>query len=168
MRIVVTFSIFFCAAISLRAQTSVEIDLEEQMAYLLQNGRPVLASRKHNRGGCRCRHAGSTRRKIYPCTDALFHAVLRSGRNARRIFARLSRVARLCADAGTVCNCVFQFGRRRHPCQRIWPHVSWSLLLGPIAIRFSAASALRPADWSAVGAASTALVAVGSHDRLWL
>jgi len=28
----------------LRAQTSVEIDLEEQMAYLLQNGRPVLAS----------------------------------------------------------------------------------------------------------------------------
>jgi len=37
-------SIFFCAAISLRAGTSVEIDLEEQMAYLLQNGRPVLAS----------------------------------------------------------------------------------------------------------------------------
>ena len=37
-------SIFFCAAISLRAETSVEIDLEEQMAYLLQNGRPVLAS----------------------------------------------------------------------------------------------------------------------------
>jgi lipoprotein-anchoring transpeptidase ErfK/SrfK len=30
--------------ISLRAQTAVEIDLEEQMAYLLQNGRPVLAS----------------------------------------------------------------------------------------------------------------------------
>ncbi len=37
-------SIFFCAAISLRAQTSVEIDLEEQMAYLLHDGRPVLAS----------------------------------------------------------------------------------------------------------------------------
>jgi lipoprotein-anchoring transpeptidase ErfK/SrfK len=35
---------FFCAAISLRAQTSVEIDLQEQRAYLLQNGRPVLAS----------------------------------------------------------------------------------------------------------------------------
>jgi lipoprotein-anchoring transpeptidase ErfK/SrfK len=33
-----------CAATSLRAQTSVEIDLEEQMAYLLQNGREVLAS----------------------------------------------------------------------------------------------------------------------------
>src|SRR5438876_7732785 len=44
MRIVALLSIFFCAAISLRAQTSVEIDLEEQMAYLLQNGRPVLAS----------------------------------------------------------------------------------------------------------------------------
>jgi lipoprotein-anchoring transpeptidase ErfK/SrfK len=28
----------------LRAQTSVEIDLEEQMAYLLQDGRPMLAS----------------------------------------------------------------------------------------------------------------------------
>jgi len=37
-------SIFFCAAISLRAETSVEIDLQEQMAYLLQNGRPLLAS----------------------------------------------------------------------------------------------------------------------------
>src|SRR5438445_155843 len=44
MRIVALLSIFFCAAISLRAQTSVEIDLEEQMAYLLQIGRPVLAS----------------------------------------------------------------------------------------------------------------------------
>jgi lipoprotein-anchoring transpeptidase ErfK/SrfK len=33
-----------CASTSLRAQTSVEIDLEEQTAYLLQNGRPVLAS----------------------------------------------------------------------------------------------------------------------------
>jgi hypothetical protein len=37
-------SIFFCTAISLRAETSVEIDLQEQMAYLLQNGRPLLAS----------------------------------------------------------------------------------------------------------------------------
>jgi lipoprotein-anchoring transpeptidase ErfK/SrfK len=44
VRIVGLLSIFFCAAISLRAQMSVEIDLEEQMAYLLQNGRPVLAS----------------------------------------------------------------------------------------------------------------------------
>jgi hypothetical protein len=44
MRIVALLSIFFCAAISLRAETSVEIDLQEQMAYLLQNGRPVLAS----------------------------------------------------------------------------------------------------------------------------
>lgn len=45
MRIVfVGLSIFFWAAISLHAQTSVEIDLQEQMAYLLHNGRPVLAS----------------------------------------------------------------------------------------------------------------------------
>ncbi|PYI96132.1 MAG: hypothetical protein DME98_14040 [Verrucomicrobia bacterium] len=29
---------------SLRAESSVEIDLQEQMAYLLQDGRPVLAS----------------------------------------------------------------------------------------------------------------------------
>src|SRR5436309_13794253 len=35
---------FFCASVSLRAEISVEIDLQEQMAYLLQNGRPVLAS----------------------------------------------------------------------------------------------------------------------------
>jgi hypothetical protein len=35
---------FFCAAISLHAQTSVEIDLQEQTAYLLQHRRVVLAS----------------------------------------------------------------------------------------------------------------------------
>jgi hypothetical protein len=44
VRIAIALLIFFCAAISLDAQTSVEIDLQEQMAYLLQNGRPVLAS----------------------------------------------------------------------------------------------------------------------------
>jgi hypothetical protein len=44
MRIAIWLSIFFCAAISLHAQTSVEINLEEQMAFLLQNGRVVLAS----------------------------------------------------------------------------------------------------------------------------
>ncbi len=37
-------SIFFCTAVLLHAETSVEIDLQEQRAYLLQNGRPVLAS----------------------------------------------------------------------------------------------------------------------------
>ena len=37
-------TLFFCAAVLLRAETSVEIDLQEQRAYLLDNGRPVLAS----------------------------------------------------------------------------------------------------------------------------
>ncbi len=37
-------TLFFCAAVFLRAETSVEIDLQEQRAYLLENGRPVLAS----------------------------------------------------------------------------------------------------------------------------
>ena len=44
VRIAVLFSIFICAAVSLRAEISVEIDLEQQAAYLLKNGRPVLAS----------------------------------------------------------------------------------------------------------------------------
>jgi L,D-transpeptidase catalytic domain len=44
MRIAIALPIFFCAATSLHAQTSVEINLEEQMAFLLQNGRVVLAS----------------------------------------------------------------------------------------------------------------------------
>jgi L,D-transpeptidase-like protein len=44
VRIVIGLWIFFCAGALLRAETSVEIDLQEQMAYLLQNGRPVLAS----------------------------------------------------------------------------------------------------------------------------
>jgi L,D-transpeptidase catalytic domain len=44
VRIAVLLSFFTCVAASLRAQTSVEIDLTEQTAYLLKNGRPVLAS----------------------------------------------------------------------------------------------------------------------------
>jgi len=44
VRVIVGWSIFLCATTSLRAQTAVEIDLEEQRAYLLQGGRPVLAS----------------------------------------------------------------------------------------------------------------------------
>ena len=44
MKIILGLAMFFCAAVSLRAEISVEIDLQEQMAYLLQNGRPVLAS----------------------------------------------------------------------------------------------------------------------------
>jgi lipoprotein-anchoring transpeptidase ErfK/SrfK len=44
VRVVFGFTILVCATALSRAETSVEIDLEEQMAYLLQNGRPVLAS----------------------------------------------------------------------------------------------------------------------------
>jgi lipoprotein-anchoring transpeptidase ErfK/SrfK len=44
VRIAVLLSIFTWVAASLRAQTSVEIDLTEQTAYLLKDGRPVLAS----------------------------------------------------------------------------------------------------------------------------
>src|SRR5215471_7774252 len=44
MRVVLGAAIFFCAVALLRAEISVEIDLQEQRAYLLQNGRPVLAS----------------------------------------------------------------------------------------------------------------------------
>jgi len=44
MRVILGTTLFFCATVLLRAETSVEIDLQEQRAYLLQNGRPVLAS----------------------------------------------------------------------------------------------------------------------------
>jgi hypothetical protein len=44
VRVVFGFIIFFCAVALSRAETSVEIDLQQQMAYLLDNGRPVLAS----------------------------------------------------------------------------------------------------------------------------
>jgi lipoprotein-anchoring transpeptidase ErfK/SrfK len=37
-------TILFCTIISLRAQTSVEIDLQEQTAYLIRNGRVVLST----------------------------------------------------------------------------------------------------------------------------
>ena len=44
MRVALWVSIFFCTGVLLRAETSIEIDLQEQRAYLLQDGRPVLAS----------------------------------------------------------------------------------------------------------------------------
>ena len=44
MRVVLGVTLFFCAAVISRAETSVEIDLQEQRSYLLENGRPVLAS----------------------------------------------------------------------------------------------------------------------------
>ena len=44
MRVVLGLTLFFFGAVLLRAETSVEIDLQEQRAYLLDNGRPVLAS----------------------------------------------------------------------------------------------------------------------------
>ena len=44
MRAVLGLTLFFCAGALLRAETSVEIDLQEQRAYLLENGRPVLSS----------------------------------------------------------------------------------------------------------------------------
>jgi lipoprotein-anchoring transpeptidase ErfK/SrfK len=44
VRIAVLLSIFICAGASLLAETSVEIDLQEQTTYLLRDGRPVLAS----------------------------------------------------------------------------------------------------------------------------
>ena len=44
MRVALWVSIFLCTALLLRAETSVEIDLQQQRAYLLQDGRPVLAS----------------------------------------------------------------------------------------------------------------------------
>jgi lipoprotein-anchoring transpeptidase ErfK/SrfK len=44
VRVWLGLSIFLAAVAGLGAQTAVEIDLEEQMAYLLQDGRPVLAS----------------------------------------------------------------------------------------------------------------------------
>src|SRR6516165_5734968 len=44
MRTIPWLTLFFRAAVLLRAETSVEIDLQKQRLYLLQNGRPVFAS----------------------------------------------------------------------------------------------------------------------------
>src|SRR5438477_9169794 len=44
VRVVFGFAIFVCATALSHAETSVEIDLQQQKAYLLQDGRPVLAS----------------------------------------------------------------------------------------------------------------------------
>ncbi|HZS17374.1 MAG TPA: L,D-transpeptidase [Candidatus Udaeobacter sp.] len=44
MKAIISASLFFCAILALRAEPSVEIDLTEQRAYLLQNGHVVLSS----------------------------------------------------------------------------------------------------------------------------
>jgi lipoprotein-anchoring transpeptidase ErfK/SrfK len=44
VKVVVSLALLFCAIVSLSAETSVDIDLAEQRAYLLQNGRVVLSS----------------------------------------------------------------------------------------------------------------------------
>jgi hypothetical protein len=44
VKVALGLAIFFCIAMVSRAEVSVEIDLQEQMAYIPQNGRPVLAS----------------------------------------------------------------------------------------------------------------------------
>src|ERR1044071_1726876 len=44
MRVGRGLTLSFCTAVLLCAETSGDIDLQEQRAYLLQNGRPVLAS----------------------------------------------------------------------------------------------------------------------------
>ena len=44
VRVAFGFTIFVCATALSHAETSVEIDLQQQKAYLLQDGRPVLAS----------------------------------------------------------------------------------------------------------------------------
>ena len=43
MKVIFGFTIFVCTTAVLRAETSVAIDLQQQRAYLLNNGRPVLA-----------------------------------------------------------------------------------------------------------------------------
>ena len=117
-------------------------------------------AREHYCGRCRCRHAGPIRRKIYSCADALFHAIRRRGWNACRIFAGLSCVPWLCSHATTAGNCLLQFRQCRYSGDRVWQNTRWSVL-GPIAVRLSAGSALRAADGSAVCAASSVpLVAV--------
>jgi lipoprotein-anchoring transpeptidase ErfK/SrfK len=44
VRVALGLSILLCFSTGASAQTSVEIDLQEQRAYLLRDGRPVLAS----------------------------------------------------------------------------------------------------------------------------
>ena len=44
MKTLLRLTILFCAIISLRAETSVEIDLQEQTAYLIRNSRVVLST----------------------------------------------------------------------------------------------------------------------------
>jgi len=196
MRIVALLSIFFCAAISLRAQTSVEIDLEEQMAYLLQNGRPVLASPISSGRYGHLTKGGSFKilekerthySSMYGRIVADADADMPVPPGGKFIPAPMHYFMRFCGADGMHAGYLPGYPAS-HGCVRMPEQYAIAFfnsvgvgtpvsvfgrtpagryLLGPIAIRFSAASALRPADWSAVGPASTALVAVGSHDRLW-
>ena len=113
--------------------------------------------RKYNRGRCRCGHARSSGREIYPGADALFHAVHRGGRDARRIPAGLSCITRLCSDARAVRNCVFQLSQCGDAGHSVRPNTDWTLSRA-IAIQISAA--LRSAVRAALCPTAAALVAV--------
>jgi lipoprotein-anchoring transpeptidase ErfK/SrfK len=44
VKVLLGLSILVCAAVSVRAQTTIEIDLQDQAAYLIQGGRVILAT----------------------------------------------------------------------------------------------------------------------------
>jgi len=131
--------------------------------------------REYNRCRCRCGHACSFGRKIYPRTNALFHAVHRGRRNARRVPAWLSCIARLCPHASGKRDCVLQFSQRRNSGYCVRKDASGPLF-GPVAIDVSKTkqsirrSTLQVAVRSALCTAS-ALVAVRlkafSNSRDW-
>src|SRR6202011_3833810 len=77
-----------------------------------------------NCGRRRRGHESAARRKIYPRADALLHALSWRRRNARRLFAGLSGIARLCAHARTISGRIFQCGRSRNARARVWPHTA--------------------------------------------
>jgi hypothetical protein len=116
-------------------------------------------------------------RYIWPDFLQYLHAVHRGRRNARRISAGLSSVARLCPHASRICDCVLQFRQRRNSGYCIRKDARGPLF-GPLAIDVSETKqsirgstiplAIRPAFCSASALVAVKLKAFSnSHDWCW-
>ncbi|PYL60257.1 MAG: hypothetical protein DMF24_10660 [Verrucomicrobia bacterium] len=127
VRVLFGFTIFVCATALSRAETSVEIDLQRQMAYLIDNGRPVLASPiSSGRYGHLTRtgsfkvlekersHYSSMYGKI---VDAYGNTIVADA-DADMHVARC--VPWLCSHATTAGNCLLQFRQCRYSGDRVW------------------------------------------------
>src|ERR1041384_4182417 len=100
--------------------------------------------------------------QIRSCADAVFHAFSRRGRFARRLFAGVSRVTRLRADAGRIGDRILQRGRCWNARHCFWKNTANESIFSAIrsvttATTAAAVAVVSATDWAAIPTAGTRL-----------